>query len=110
VNAADIPAEEDIARLDLGALVSLRVMLTAMAGSAAARYLATYEEILADTLALAALLTGRARQPPPPDWMRQVEGLTDLDDPRVEARILQLLDKTDEEIYQIITQEFTFSG
>jgi hypothetical protein len=117
MDVADIPSDTEIRHLDLGALISLRGMLVAMTGATAASYLTTYEEILTDTLALAALLTGKAKHaetlPPEPEWVSRLENEPgdDLDDPEVEYRICQLiaLGKTDEEIWAIIETEFTFN-
>lgn len=116
MNVEDIPSDDVIRALDLGALISLRGMLVVMTGAQAATFLTTYEEILTDTLALAALLTGKAKHeetlPPEPEWVQRLENEPgdSLDDPEVERRILELiaLEKSDEEIWAIIETEFTF--
>jgi hypothetical protein len=112
---AQVPSDDDIRALDLGALISLRVWLASLVGSEPAKYLTTYEEIQADALALAALITGKVAHeetlPPEPEWVAEVDDWTGdrLDDPEVEYRILQLITqkKTDDEIWDILKTEFT---
>jgi hypothetical protein len=113
----EVPSDTAIRALPLGELITLRIILLSSTGAAPASYLTTYEEILNDTLAIAALITGRERHarslPPEPEWVAGIEGQSydKLDDPEVENRIRQLIahtDKTDLEIWQILQSEFTF--
>jgi hypothetical protein len=115
MDAPVLPTDDEIRALDLGALISLRVWLASLVGSEPAKYLTTYEEILADAFALVALISGKVAYeetlPPEPEWIAEIDDWTGdrLDDPEVEYRIIQLigLGKTDEELWDILQTEFT---
>lgn len=164
----DVPSEEEIRALDMGALIALRARLLAASGTVDRSQPNHYDAILASTIGLAIMLAGRVEQPPAPDWVRAIDAATgappeivlpepeplpethethethetvdwealmaedakaasvppappprptppivydSFDDPNVETRIAELIDRrySDTQIWNIISKEFRFN-